>query len=74
MSEDELLNAIVESGRILNNLSQNGLMKIAKIPNLSRNELQQITKMNDLPRNELEQIVKMRHMQNFIRVNLIIQK
>ena len=34
MSEEELLNAIVESERILINLSQNGLMKISKIPNL----------------------------------------
>ena len=40
MSEEELLNAIVESGCILKNLSQNELIKTAKIPNLSHNDLE----------------------------------
>ena len=60
MSEDELLNAIVESGRILKNLSQNGLMKIAKMENYSQNGLKKIEKMQDLWRNKIEQIGKMR--------------
>ena len=65
MSEDELLNTIVESGHILKNLSQNRLKKIAKLPNLSHNELEQMKKMNDLPRNELKQIVKMKQIKNY---------
>ena len=64
MSEDELLDAIVKSGCILKNSSQNGLIKIAKIPNLSHNELEQITKMNNLPQKKLEQIAKMRQIKN----------
>ena len=64
MSEDELLNVIVESGRILKNLSQNGLMKITKMENLSQNTLKKIVKMEDLSRNKLEQIAKMRHIKN----------
>ena len=51
VSEDKLLNAIVESGRIKKKSSQQGLTKIEKITNLSHNELEQITKMNDLIQN-----------------------
>ena len=58
------LKAIVKSGRILKSLSQNGIMKIAKIENLSHRELEQIIKINDLPQNELEQIAKMRKIKN----------
>ena len=64
MSEKELLNAIVGSGRILKNLSQNGLMKIAKMENLSQKGLKKIEKMPDLSRNKLEQIAKLRHIKN----------
>ena len=42
MSTDELLSAIAESERIIKDLSQNGLEKVARIQNLSRNELKQI--------------------------------
>ena len=42
MSRDELLSAIAESERIIKDLSQNGLEKVARIQNLSQNELKQI--------------------------------
>ena len=64
MSEKELLNAIVESGHISKNLSQNELMKIAKVENLSQNGLKKIAKMQDLSRNKLKQIAKLRHIKN----------
>ena len=56
---------IVESERIIKDLSQNGLGKIAKIQNLSQNELKQIVKMQDLSQNELEQIAKTRRIKNY---------
>ena len=58
MSKEKLLSAIVESERMIKNLSQNGLKKIARMENLSQNELKQITKMQDLSQDELKQIVK----------------
>ena len=45
MSREKLLNAIVRSERITQNLSQNGLERIARMQNLSQNELEQVTKM-----------------------------
>ena len=56
---------IVESERIIKDLSQNGLEKIAKIQNLSQNELKQIVKMQDLSQIELEQIAKTRRIKNY---------
>ena len=64
MSEKELLNAIIESGCIPKTLSQNELMKIAKMENLSQNGLKKIAKMQDLSRNKLKQIAKLRHVKN----------
>ena len=58
MSKEELLNAIVKSERITENLSQNGLERIAKMQNLSQNDLKQIAEMNNLSLNKLKQIVK----------------
>ena len=61
MSRDELLSAIAESERIIKDLSQNGLKKIARMENLSQNELKQITRMQD----ELKQIVKTRRIKSY---------
>ena len=55
MSKDKLLSAIVKSERITENLSQNGLERIAKMQNLSQNELKQITEKNNLSQNKFEQ-------------------
>ena len=60
MSKEKLLNAVVESERIIKNLSQNGLKRIASMENLSHNELKQIVEMQDLSQNQLEQIAKTR--------------
>ena len=54
MSREKLLSTLDESERIFENLSQNGLERIAKMQNLSQNELEQITKMQNLSQNELE--------------------
>ena len=54
MSKGKLLSALVKSERIIKNLSQNGLERIARMQNLSQNELEQITKMQNLSQNELE--------------------
>ena len=59
MSREKLLSTLDESEHIFENLSQNGLERIAKMQNLSQNELEQITKMWNLSQNELEQIAKM---------------
>ena len=45
MSREKLLSTLDESEGILENLSQNGLQRIAKMQNLSENELEQIAKM-----------------------------
>ena len=45
VSKEELLNAIVKSERITENLSQNGLEKIARMQNLSQKDLEQISKI-----------------------------
>ena len=60
MSRENLLSTIDESERNFQNISQNGLERIAKMQNLSKNKLVQITKMQNLSQNELEQIAKMR--------------
>ena len=65
MSRDELLSAITESERIIKDLSQNGLKKIARVQYLSQNELKQITRMQDLSQDELEQIVTTRRINNY---------
>ena len=44
MSKEELLNAVVKSELITENLSQNGLERIVTMQNLSQNDLEQITK------------------------------
>ena len=45
MSREKLLSTLDESEGILENLSENGLQRIAKMQNLSENELEQIAKM-----------------------------
>ena len=65
MSKEKLLSAIVKSERITENLSQNGLERIARMQNLSQNELEQITEMNNLSQNKLEQIAKTRRIKNY---------
>ena len=64
MSRENLLSTLDESERIFENLSQNGLERIARMQNLSHNELKQITKMQNLSQNKLEQIAKMRRIKN----------
>ena len=44
MSREKLFSTLDESERIFENLSQNGLKRIAKMQNLSQNELEQIPK------------------------------
>ena len=58
MSKEKLLSAIIKSERITENVSQNGLERIARMQNLSQNDLEQITEMNNLSQNKLKQIVK----------------
>ena len=65
MSKEKLLNAIVKSERITEDLSQNGLEPIARMQNLSQNELEQITRMQNLSQNKLEQIAKARRIRNY---------
>ena len=65
MSREKLLTTLDESECIFQDLSQDGLKKIAKMQNLSQNELEPITKVQNLSENELEQIVKMRRIKNY---------
>ena len=65
MSKEKLLSAIVKSERITENLSQNGLERIARMQNLSQNELEQIIKMQNLSQNKLKQIAKTRRIKNY---------
>ena len=65
MSREKLLNTLDESERILKNLSQNGLERIARMQNLSQNELKQFTKMKNLSKNQLKQIAKTRDIKNY---------
>ena len=53
MSKEKLLNAIVKSERIFENLSQNGLEGFARMQNFSQNDLEQIIEMNNLSLNKL---------------------
>ena len=48
MSKEKSLNAIVKLKHITENLSQNGLERIARMQNLSQNELEEITGMQNL--------------------------
>ena len=66
MSEEKLLHAILKYDRFVENLSQNGLERIARMQNLSQKEPEQIPKMQDLLQNELEQIVKTRRIKRKI--------
>ena len=65
MSKKKLLSTLDKSERIFENLSQNGLERIAKMQNLSQNELKRITKMSNISQNELQQIAKMRLIKNY---------
>ena len=65
MSREKLLSTLDELESIFENISQNGLERIAKMQNLSQNELMQITKMQNLSQNELDQIAKMRRIKNY---------
>ena len=49
----------------MQNLSQNGLERIAKMQNLSQNEIEQIINIQNLSRNELEQIAKMERIKDY---------
>ena len=65
ISREKLLSTLDKSEPILEDLSQNGLERIAKMQNLLQNELKQITKISNLSQNELEQIAKMRRIRNY---------
>ena len=66
MSREELLSTLDKSEHIFENLSQNGLERIARMQNLSHNELKKITKMQNLSLNKLVQIAKMRRIKTAI--------
>ena len=65
MSREKLLNALDESERNFNTLSEKGLEQIEKMQNLPQNELKQVIKMQNQSRDELEQIAKMRRIKNY---------
>ena len=65
MSEEKLLDAILEYDRIAENLLQNGLQRIARMQNLSLNNFEQITKIQNLSQNKLEQTAKTRRIKNY---------
>ena len=65
MSKERLLNTYDTIKRITENLSRNGLNKIAKMQNLSLDEIEKIERMNNLPQNVLEQIATARHIKNY---------
>ena len=69
MSTEKVLNTFDEVDHNLQNISQNGHGRIAKMQNLSENELQQIIKMQNLLQNDLEQITKMRHFKNYKNIS-----
>ena len=56
MLKERLLSIYDTINRITENLSRNGLNKIAKMQNLSLNELEKIERMNNLSLNALEQM------------------
>ena len=65
MSKEKLLSTLDKSEHIIENLSKNGLERIAGMQNLSLNELEQITEMDNLSLNKLKQIVKNRRIENY---------
>ena len=65
MSKERLLSTYDIINRITENLSRNGLKKIAKMQNLSLNELEKIERMNNLLLNALEQMAIARHIKNY---------
>ena len=65
MSREKLLRTFEESERFIENLSQNGYKRFAKIQNLSQNEIKQIKKMQNLSRNKLEQTTKKRSIKKY---------
>ena len=65
MSKERLLSTYDTINRITENLSRNGLNKIAKMQNLSLNELEKIERMNNLSLNALEQMAIARHIKNY---------
>ena len=64
-SKERLLSTNDTIKRITENLSRNGLNKIAKMQNLSLNELEKIERMNNLSLNALEQMAIARHIKNY---------
>ena len=65
LSKERLLSTYDTIKHITENLSRNGLNKIAKIQNLSLDELEKIERMNNLLQNVLEQIATVRHIKNY---------
>ena len=65
MSKERLLSTYDAINRITDNLSRNGLNKIAKMQNLSLNELEKIERMNNLSLNTIEQMAIARHIKNY---------
>ena len=60
-SREKLLSTLDELEQIFENLSQNGLNRIAKMQSLSQNELEQIAKMR-----------RIKNYKNMLRENLLI--
>ena len=65
MLREEVLRTFDESVRFIENLSQSGPGRMAKIQNPSQNEIKQIIKMQNLSWNELEQIAKKRGLKKY---------
>ena len=65
MSKERLLSTYDTINCITENLSRDGLNKIAKMQNLSLNELEKIERMNNLLLNALEQMAIARHIKNY---------
>ena len=65
LSKERLLSTYDTIKHITENLSRNGVNKIAKIQNLSLDELEKIERMNNLLQNVLEQIATARHIKNY---------
>ena len=65
MSKEKLLSTLYELECIFENLSQNGLERIAKMENLSQNNLKKIVEIQDLSRNKLQQVAKIKQIKNY---------
>ena len=65
MSKEKLLSALDKLKSITENLSKNGVNKIAKMQNLSLNKLEQITEINNFSENKVKQIAEIRHIKNY---------